>query len=252
MYSRIVVNSNVNIVSESKHWKTDWLKYCGTSYANVVKKNMSRKTCNRKPCQGDKVISGTVVNNNCTRVRNNSHSIGAKNPNLEPRVTKASDVAKPLRQKHVGNSQTSACEAPISMHNRFNILSHIDTFDTNQSHVLKNSNGKQVVQSLCQNSGACTSKHTVEKVNKPIGELKKINTSGVVQTMVSRLKNHCGDDLSDTNHRRDVILIETEDKYDLELRFCPKHRSKISEAKNITTFRNLFRNKSTISMASFL
>ena len=68
MYGRTVVNSNVNIASESKHWKTDWLKYCGTSYANVVKKNMSRKTCNRKPRWGDKVVSGAVVNTNSTRV----------------------------------------------------------------------------------------------------------------------------------------------------------------------------------------
>ena len=145
-------------------------------------------------------------------------------PNFEPPVIKVSDVAKPLRQKRVANSETSACQAPISMHNRFNILSHIDTSDTDQSHVLKTSNGKQFVQSFCKNSGTCTSEHMVEKVNKPTGELNKMNTSGAVQTVVSRLKNHCGNDLSDTNHKRDVIIIETEDKYDLELRFRPKHR----------------------------
>ena len=68
------------------------------------------------------------------------------------------------------------------------------------------------------------SEHTVEKVNKPTGELNKMNTSGAVQTVVSSLKNHCGNDFSDTNHKRDVVIIETEDKYDLELRFRPKHR----------------------------
>ena len=37
-------------------------------------------------------------------------------------------------------------------------------------------------------------------------------------------------------HRNEVKLVETDDKYDLELRFRPKHRTKISEAKQVNTF----------------
>ena len=34
-----------------------------------------------------------------------------------------------------------------------------------------------------------------------------------------------------------VVLVETEDKYDLELRFKPKHRQCITESKTCDTFK---------------
>ena len=165
-----------------------------------------------------------MVNTKHTRVRTHSHNTYVQKPHLESRVMKASDVVKPLPQKRVDNRFNSVCKAPISMHNRFNILSHIDTSDTDQSHVLKTSIGKQNVQSVCQNSGTDTSEHTKGKVNKPLGEFKENKHINDDTNRGVKPKNHTGNDLNGTNHKRDVILIETEDKYDLELRFRPKHR----------------------------
>ena len=107
-------------------------------------------------------------------------------------------------------------------------MSHVDTTEADQSHVLKNSNDEIVQQSICQNTGSHKTKQTGEVLEKTLGEFKE-------NKQIRYCKNH---GLVSGKHRNEAKLIETDDKYDLELRFCIKHRTKISEAKHVNTFKN--------------
>ena len=62
---------------------------------------------------------------------------------------------------------------PIPVNNRFNVQSHIDTIETDQSNVLKNNNDENVEQNICRNTGSHKTKHTGEVLKKRLDEFKE-------------------------------------------------------------------------------
>ena len=101
--------------------------------------------CEQLPCNVKEAVNSTVIHSGNTSVRTNSHNRSESKVRHATRVTKTSHVSKPLWCKSVnGNSQTPVCDTPTSINNRFSVLSHIDTIDIDQSHVLKNNNGEKV------------------------------------------------------------------------------------------------------------
>ena len=102
---------------------------------------------------------------------------------------------------------------------------------------MKNSNDENVEQSICQNTGSHKTKHTGEVLEKTLGAFKE-------NKQIRYCKNHglasgkqFGKGITRGKHRNEAKWIETDDKYDLELRFRIKHRTNICEDKHVNTFK---------------
>ena len=51
-----VVNSKL-----SSNWKSDWLRFCFTSYAYVVERNITNPACKQRPYAVKSAVTSTVV-----------------------------------------------------------------------------------------------------------------------------------------------------------------------------------------------
>ena len=109
------------------------------------------------------------------------------------------------------------CDIPIPVNNRFNVLSHIDTIETDQSHVLKNSNDENVDQSLCQNTGSHTTKHTKEILKNTFGECKENKHIRYCNSYGSSTEKQLSKDVTRGKHRNEATLIETVQNIDIKL-----------------------------------
>ena len=77
---------------------------------------------------------------------------------------------------------------------------------------------------MYQNTGSFTPKHTGEALDKSLGEFKENKQTRYCKNHGLASETQFGKDVIKRNHKNEAKLIETDDKYDLELRFHPKHR----------------------------
>ena len=225
VYGKIFVNSRANTVTESTNWRADWLRLCGTSYANVVKRSTCKVACSNTHEYVKKVGNKSMTYTTRVRVRITPQRRSYQNSNHLYSMTNTSDVAKPLCKKHVNvNSLGIGCQSPIPIENRFNTLSHIDSNDIDQPLVLQSNSNNHIEQGIGQNSGTLTSEHMGKAVAKSLDVVeeniqKRYSNNGACISQTKRDNKR-----SKTNQDRKFILTETDDKYDLELRFRPRHR----------------------------
>ena len=228
VYSRTFVNSE-KFNGVSSNWKTDWKMVSGVSYATVVKMR------NNYFSQAD---SGKLVSNNNQRtqvpeVRTRSKRVEgrASDPRKVP-LTKRSDVSSTLQSHTTIKAKCDKVVVPnehtsVPLHNRFNILSNIDLCESNMND---------------QNENIDTNVDFVNK-NKPANDDKPENPC-VYQNRKLTVEDDCSGEhkyskkvnISATYQGNTVSLVENDDKYDLELKFKPRHRQRITEAKNNKMF----------------
>ena len=221
VYGRTFVNSNASNVTESTNWRADWLRSCGTSYADVVK---HQGTCNNTTYYDKKFGNESVSHTTRVRVRTILHGKSDENSNPLNSMTKTSDVSKPLCKRVNVNNLGLECESPISIENRFNMLPYIDSNDIDQSHVLQKNSDEPMEQSMWHKSGTLISKHAGKAVTKSLGDLNENQQTRYSKNFgfTSQVKNY--NKIGKRKHGSKIKLIETDGKYDLELRFRPRHR----------------------------
>ena len=229
VWYRVFVNNNV-LNGESMNWKADWKRFSGMSYASVLKssnqQSYSSKNLRRNILPISSVSEGYVKARTCTKSVENKGNV-----NTNALVKKQSDVTCNITTDHDFNTKTCKAFKPnsrgsISLHNRFNVLANI-------------------------NSGGVSEKyHSTDHVNL-VNEDKYTNSTDTnllyvqmqskdtnVNSDKGKLK--CSQQLYDikgkSDEKKTVTLIETDEKYDLELRFKPRHRQQIGEAKSNPIF----------------
>ena len=146
-------------------------------------------------------------------------------------LTKKSDVSCNIRSNNTLNTKVAKVFTPniqgsIHVHNRFNVLSNIDSCDGSEKH--HSNNPVNVVNKNKYTDTTSKNDFGAQIQNKDMDDNNVKGKSKCIQKVygknVKRSMNNT------------VILIESDEKYDLELRFKPRHRQRIGKAKNNSTF----------------
>ena len=239
--TRVIVNSDFENV-QSSNWKLDYKRFTGMSYADVVKCRISAtSTVNSSTI----VSTGSAVKNK-TSTRTWVPTKQVKELAQSNPLTKPSDVHYTLTRSTLVKGKRDRIAnhvdgADIELHNRFDVLNNIQDIDSPvisnisdiESHV--NVHNEPCMEGVSYvNTGKRAVKAKVIRSN--------VNTEGkdalhVAGTVVKNCQKY-DTKITGKNASKDIVLKETEDKYDLELRFKPKYRQRISEAKHVNTFKN--------------
>ena len=227
---RTFVNSKLQNV-QSVNWRADYKLFSGISYADMVKSNLN----NVNNVQGvrDMTVESRGIKRDRSRTCGSKISSRSHDQTVHSLV-KHSDVDNTIiktprvKQFYAKVSNHDYC-TPVKVFNRFdvfNITQDIETQNSLHSESTSvdvncvNKHGQENVANGCQVIG--------NKIPKNVTDSDKI------------LSSDCKENnkvLTGKYLKSDVVLIEMEDKYDLELRFKPKHRQRISEAKSCNTFK---------------
>ena len=219
MFSPRVVTNSGKVITESVNWKIDYKMFAGVSYAEIVKYHGNKKVYNNHVKNPGKVTVKTD-NEKGAHVNTCEYTV----------VKKHSSVIVPS-QKH-----KSACHSKpqylqikhnnIPTHNRFKVLQNLnENRELDESNMNVNTEASVNVKHVDNHSKFMREETQKYGVNKQ---------SGIMNMCSEKANEH----ISNTGKKKyeKTALIKTCDKYDLELRFKPKHRSKIQQAKANHTF----------------
>ena len=239
--TRVVVNSLFKN-GQSVNWKMDYKRSVGMSYADVVRcKSTVNNTLGRFRKQ-----EGHSQNKDITSSRtNNSISQGVALPHSES-MAKHSDVHSNITSvtsnKGVNRKPVTFADGfDIQLHNKFEVLNNVADIDSSEISNVNNIESNHAGYS--RNSSRAkkyvnTAKRSKETDSSVIdGNVRCMDDYDKAVTATknctqSRIK------IPGKQFTKDILLKEYEDKYDLELRFKPKYRQRVSEAKHIATFKN--------------
>ena len=220
MFSPRVVTSSEKVITESVNWKTYYKKFAGVSYAEIVKYHGNKK-----------------VNNNHVK---NPGKVTAKADSVKGAYVKTREYRGLKKHSSVivpSQKHKSACHSKpqylqtkydnIPTNNRFNMLQNLDeNKELDKSYMNVNTEASANVKHVDNHSKFVheeTQKHGVNKQSR-------------IMNVGSGKANEHTSNIGKKKYEK-TVLIETCDKYDLELRFKPKHRSKIQQAKASPTFK---------------
>ena len=239
--TRVIVNSYLENV-QSINWKLDYKRFAGMSYADVVKcRNSATSTVNSSSIARPGSVAKSKTSTRTWVPKNQVKALVHSKP-----LTKPSDVHCTLTRATLvkGNCDRVANHvdcADIELHNRFDMLNNIQDVD---SPVISNIN--DIESHVNMHNKPCMK--GVSYVNTEKRGLKaKVNRSNVNTEYKGAL--HAAGTVTKNCHKYDtkitgkkaskgIVLKELEDKYDLELRFKPKYRQRITEAKHVRTFKS--------------
>ena len=239
--TRVVVNSLFKN-GQSVNWKMDYRRFVGMSYADVVRcKSTVNNTLGRFSKQ-----EGNSQNKDITSSRtNNPISQGVVLPHSES-MAKHSDVHSNITRvtsnKGVNRKpDTYADGFDIQLHNKFEVLNNINDIDSSEISNVNNIESNHAVNS--RNSSRAKKHVNTAKRSK---ETNSSVIDGNVwctddyDNAVTATKNCTQSRIKIPGKQfiKDILLKEYKDKYDLELRFKPKYRQRVSEAKHIATLKN--------------
>ena len=239
--SRIIVNSMFKNV-QSANWKSDYKRFAGMSYADVVKcKNRPNSTLDRsKKCKVGSHVKNSIYTRTHvpkTHVRAPDHSKPLMKPSDVHSTLTITDPVKSVHDKcanHVNN-------ADIQLHNRFDVFNSIHDIDSTEISNVSDIESHVIVCSEPSmqdfhyvNTGERSKKTNENKIGNNVQcKVQHDNADRITKNWQKTSIKNTG-----KNSSKEFILKEYEDKYDLELRFKPKYRQRVSEAKNNCTFKN--------------
>ena len=251
MYAtRVVVNTNKENIG-SANWRLDWAKLNNKSYAWVA---------SQKIRQSAVTVRNKNVKNIHNRVNGHIHDSSVNHrANTVDRVSETQASHSLPKTTHVNKYVSKvSTENGISTRNRFDVLNSIDN---NTGGVLHYTGNVKCVQSSdvsseCKQSNVNVNKNNVAVVLKDASfdSLVLENQSNTQQGNTSKSQNlttssksavtsGCAGESSflqsfslNDKRRRHPSVSGVTDKYDLELRFRPRHRNQIAYAKENCTF----------------
>ena len=239
--SRVVVNSMFNN-AQSFNWKMDYKKFIGMSYADVVRcENSAKNTLGVSKRHG----ASSQINKVTYNRAHNPKTQGRALPHLKP-LMKSSDVHSTLTNtspvKGISKQSDSHADCnDIHLQNRFDVLNDIHNIDSSviknigDIESLFNVNNQPSVRDVhyVNNNTQSEKTNPCKTVSNAMCRSQHVNAATVTKNCRTTSTKNSGKNLS-----KEVILKEYDDKYDLELRFKPKYRQRISEAKHQCTFQN--------------
>ena len=228
---------------QSVNWQMDYKRFVGMSYADVVrcKSTVNNTLGGFSKQEGNSQVKDVTSSRTHTPITQRVVLPHSKS------MAKQSDVHSNLTRvrsdKGVNRKSASyADDVEIQSHNKFEVLNSINDIDLSEISNVSNIESHHAVYS--QNSSRAK-KHV--NTAKRSNETNKTEVDGNVWCMddhdkaVTATKNCRQSRIKNTGKKftKEVFLKkEYEDKYDLELRFKPKYRQRVSEAKHIGTFKN--------------
>ena len=227
---RIFVNSKCQDV-QSVNWKVDYKMFSGVSCADMVKSSLPH--VNKVKGVRNMTFDSPYDKYNSSRTchstnHNRSNEKGVHSLMKHSDVNSTINQTKCVKKFSAKVSKHDYC-TPVKLFNRFNVLNTTQGSETqNFQHIepasvhstCVNKQGKQVIHNRGESVASCDSS------NK--GENRKISPSDCTRNN-KLITGNC--------NKTKVVLVETEDKYDLELRFKPKHRQRITDSKTCNTFK---------------
>ena len=237
--SRLIMNTNLTI-SESKNWKLDWAQWS-------------------KKCQKISPQTRPSKQWHSARVFTDPQSMHVKIKKISLRdknITKS----PPIRNRHLNKLHNAANVkqsadyqgGSISLNNRFNVFNSVKYFPESASTVTncKQNTGCLHSDDDCKHDNEnITLEHAVgcDKVIKSVkpSNTKSTETAAVNVSQITKISDrNVEGELNDSSknsfalslQRRRPVSSNQVDKYDLDLRFRPRHQSKIASAKDCATF----------------
>ena len=209
--TRIIVNSSIKN-TESVNWSQDWKFVSGVSFASVVKIPVTNSDSKDPKKSGFASVRGKTE---CSPILvTNQYQDDSKCPYRD-----VNHVHKPENSKICNVRVKSMCEPNMARYvpttNRFamldnSVLTELDNdIDMNfHSEVHSNPPRGEIPINMCSNeSNVSTVK---SKAKKRVDKVNKENCKTATGKQA----------------RKEWVLSENADKYDLELRFKPRHREK--------------------------
>ena len=229
-HDRTFVNSKCQNV-QSVNWRADYKMFSGVSYADMVKSNLTRvnKVKGVRNMTFDSPGDKQNRSRNChSKNYNRSYDKGVHSLMKHSDVNNTIIQSQCLKKTSTKVSNHDYC-TPVKVFNRF------DVFNTTQGSEAQNF--QHIEPALVQNT--CVDKHGKQVVQN-YGEIAEISISSNKGANRKTLSSDCTENnkmITGKSSKTNVVLVEKEDKYDLELRFKPKHRQRITESKTCNTFK---------------
>ena len=195
--------------------------FAGVSYAAIVKQN-----CNKEVSKNNVKSSSNVPRKTGTTKSIKNHKVDNGALTKHARVTKPSKNDKSNCRLKCLHSHVIAQDTP--KYNRFKVLQ-----DLNENTDLDESNMNH------NTSVSVNVKHVHRNVKQSRPKTNKLVVTNIGIESVSNITEKDNQAVITGKAVTDkLVLIETCDKYDLELCFKPKYRKKIQWAKDNPTLRN--------------